>query len=245
MKIKSFIKYLSLGGVFSLLVACGGGGGGSSADSPVATPMTPAPVMMSYTVNVNNLTHNQPLSPLAVVMHSEQLQVWEIGMSASVGLETLAESGDPASLLAELPEADVYSSQPGSGIIAPGMSEEISLTFEEQAAVRFTVLTMMVNTNDAFAGVQQVDVSGLGVGESMTMNAPTYDAGTESNSETIDSIPGPAAGGEGFNATRDDVDYISRHPGVVTQADGYVASALDESHRFNDPGLRVTVTRTE
>ena len=178
-------------------------------------------------------------------MHSEQLQVWEIGMSASVGLETLAESGDPSSLLAELPEASVYSSMPGSGIIAPGMSEVFSLTFEEQATVQVTALTMMVNTNDAFAGVQQMDVSNLAVGESLTVNAPTYDAGTESNSETIDSIPGPAAGGEGFNATRDDVDYISRHPGVVTQADGYGASALGESHRFNGPGMRVTVTRTE
>ncbi|HIF5943263.1 TPA: spondin domain-containing protein [Vibrio parahaemolyticus] len=44
-----------------------------------------------YTVNVENLTANQPMSPLAVLTHNSNFQLFEIGQSASVELEHLAE----------------------------------------------------------------------------------------------------------------------------------------------------------
>lgn len=43
-----------------------------------------------YTVNVENLTANQPMSPLAVLTHNSNFQLFEIGQSASVELEHLA-----------------------------------------------------------------------------------------------------------------------------------------------------------
>jgi len=57
-------------------------------------------------------------------------------------------------------------------------------------------------------------------------------------------VPGPAAGGEGFNVTRDDlVDRVTVHAGVVTRDDGLSTSALDVSHRFDNPVARIVVTR--
>jgi len=72
-----------------------------------------------------------------------------------------------------------------------------------------------------------------------------YDAGTEANSETAATIPGPAAGGEGYNSTRDDRDTVGGHPGVISADDGLTGSALDASHRFDNPVARITITRLE
>jgi hypothetical protein len=72
-----------------------------------------------------------------------------------------------------------------------------------------------------------------------------YDAGTEANSEAKGTMPGPADGGEGFNASRDDVDFVHIHPGVISMYDGLADSVLGASHRFDNPVLAVTIMRTE
>ncbi len=62
----------------------------------------------------------------------------------------------------------------------------------------FTGATRLVNTNDAFTGVNAGRIGDLEVGESKYSSQP-WDAGTEGNIETAATIPGPAGGGEGFN----------------------------------------------
>ena len=42
---------------------------------------------------------------------------------------------------------------------------------------------MLVNTNDAFTGLNAIDVSSLAVDEALTFTTFAYDAGTEANSE--------------------------------------------------------------
>ena len=59
-------------------------------------------------------------------------------------------------------------------------------------------------------------------------------------------IPGPAGGGEGFNAVRDDSnDVVAFHAGVVSQDYGLANSALSANHRFLNPGAKLTITRIE
>lgn len=58
----------------------------------------PDPVPVSYDVTVTNLTNGQPVSPPAVVLHSEGT-LWEVGAVASVELERIAEVGDSADFL--------------------------------------------------------------------------------------------------------------------------------------------------
>ena len=46
---------------------------------------------------------------------------------------------------------------------------------------------MLVNTNDAFAGINAITPS-----DGLVLNSPAYDSGTEENDEDCTHIPGPA-----------------------------------------------------
>ncbi len=216
----------------SLLSACG-----SSSDDDDASKM-------SYDITVTNLSSNQPMSPFAAKLHASSFTAWQVGAAASVALEELAEGGDNASVLA-LSEAGVYSSVSGGGAIGPGSSENITIESGEYSDINLTLVSMLVNTNDAFTGRTNLDLSGLTIGTSQTHYLPVYDAGTEGNSELDDTIPGPADGGEGFNMARDDVDYVARHPGVVGVDQGYSESVLNSTHGFDSPVAMFTITRTQ
>jgi hypothetical protein len=229
-----------------MLSACGG----SSSDSEEMVVVVPAPDPMftyTYQVTVTNLTYAQPMSPVALVLHNEG-QLWSVGEMASVALENLAESGDNSAVLAE---SIVLSGQGGAGLILPGMSEMVDVSYtvsdENNAPTMLSLATMLVNTNDAFTGINALAINNLAVGESISLTTSSYDSGTEKNSELMTTIPGPAGGGtgEGFNAERNDIDKVAMHSGVVSADDGLMVSALTQAHRFDNPTLAVMVTRTE
>ena len=229
-----------------MLSACGG----SSSDSEEMVVVVPAPDPMftyTYQVIVTNLTYAQPMSPVALVLHNEG-QLWSVGEMASVALENLAESGDNSAVLAE---SIVLSGQGGAGLILPGMSEMVDVSYtvsdENNAPTMLSLATMLVNTNDAFTGINALAVNNLAVGESISLTTSSYDSGTEKNSELMATIPGPAGGGtgEGFNAERNDIDKVAMHSGIVSADDGLMVSALTQAHRFDNPTLAVMVTRTE
>lgn len=196
----------------------------------------------SFEVTVVNATNNQPLSPVAVIVHNVGYSAWTVGDAASVELEQLAEGGSNTQLLAALPIT--ATSESSAGAIGPGSQAKINITAGPVFKTYLSLVTMLVNTNDAFAGLRTVDVSGLGLGDSMVLTANVYDAGTEINNEASGTIPGPADGGEGFNADRsDNVNLVRGHGGVVSGADGLASSVLDQSHRFDNPAIVVTITR--
>lgn len=216
----------------SLYLSGCGSGSSSSSGAPAR-----------YEVTVVNATNNQPLSPVAVVTHTAAFSAWTVGAAASTELENIAEGGSNSQLLASLAGIDTTSAS-GASAIGPGGSETISITPSAATQTLVTVVTMLVNTNDAFSGLRSVDVSGLASGDSMSFMTGVYDAGTELNSESAGTMPGPADGGEGFNAARTDINNVVRsHGGVVTSDDGLSSSVLNESHRFDNPGMRVTITR--
>jgi len=200
----------------------------------------------AYLISVTNLTNNQPLSPPAFILHEKEYAAWQIGTSASAGLEELAESGDPGPFLAEAADnMHVLATSQGSSVIGPGNSENVEIEIKRNSDTHLSFVSMLVNTNDAMAGLLDASIGSLGRNESITLYGRSYDAGTEVNSETAESVPGPAAGGEGFNPERNDTGFVAAHSGVVTAADGLQASALDESHRWQNPVVRLTVTRTK
>lgn len=229
-------------GLALALSACGGD---DKTDNEMDMDM-PEPVIASYEVTITNVTHGQPLSPPAVFLHSADVSSWATGESASAGLEVLAESGSPMDLLTATSTLD---SMAGDAPIMPGTSASFTLSAElaedGMSDIDLTVVTMLVNTNDAFTGVQNWSVGDLEVMDEYKRLAPIYDAGTEANSETAATIPGPAGGGEGYNAERMDSDKVAMHPGVVTMADGYSESALTQAHRFDNGAMVVTVKRVE
>ena len=225
-KKKRLVKLLSVLALSSFVMAC-------SDDEGVAK--------VGYDVEILNLTHNQPFSPLALQAHGANFKAWRIGEPASLGIEYIAESGDNTEFLGRVSSKKSAS---GTGIIGPGETAFIDLG-SKATDQYLTAVTMLVNTNDAFAGVTGFDLSDLAVGDKTEVYLPIYDSGTEANDELAGTIPGPADGGTGFNTERNDVDYVARHPGIVGMDDGYTDSVLDSSHKFDGPAAKLMITRTK
>lgn len=206
----------------------------SSSESSTAAEMV-------YTVELVNATAHQPLSPPLVGIHTAGETLWQIGEPASAALELMAESGNAA----DLAVSDPLSWMVGEAVILPGTSAMFELAVPEQSDAALSVATMLVNTNDAFTGVTNMHLAELAVGETKTMLAPIYDAGTEANDEAQANVPGPAAGGEGYNSERNDVDRVSYHPGVVSAQDGLSSSALDATHKFDQGAVTIKIYRRQ
>lgn len=217
--------------------------------SQMASSSMAAMTERKYSVTVTNLTAGQPFSPLVYSVHYSGFSPFTIGMPATGGIEKIAESGAPDDYINEaMANSDVILVDHAMGLTLPGESKIVSLSVSVEMAsadqLLFSLVNMLGNTNDAFAGVNSVAIGKLAVGEHLTLNAQSYDAGTEMNTETQATIPGPAGGGEGFNAVRDDMaDQVTMHPGAVTRDDGKMDSTLTQVHRWDNPTARITITR--
>ncbi len=232
-----FSKSLIILALIASLAACGDS---DNNEVEVTDPVMP---VMSYefTVQVTNLTNAQPLSPIAAIAHSEGM-LWQIGEPASAALELMAEGGDNSELLAT---DFAMASSSAESPLPPGEQVTLMLSTEQLDSLKISLATMLVNTNDAFTGLNAIDVSSLAVNESLSRTSFAYDAGTEANSEAQGTIPGPADSGEGYNEMRDDINRVAMHPGVVSQDDGLTNSVLTSQHKFDNPVARITITRTQ
>ncbi len=203
--------------------------------------------MASFDVSVTNLTGAQPLSPVAVIAHQDGYAVFVIGASATVGLEELAEGGDNTALLAEADaDANVVATASGAAPIGPAGNEIVNIEVLEAdlPGLLISVSTMLVNTNDAISGINGAAVGDMAIGDVVSLRTIAYDSGTEANTELAGEIPGPAGGGEGFNAARSDrVDMVAMHSGVVSQDDGLATSDLTGQHRFDNPVSQIWIER--
>jgi hypothetical protein len=276
----SKLKILSVVLVAVLLTACNGDDGeagvagpqGAQGPSGAEGPTGPqgptgdqGPVggFGAYSVSVTNLTHGQPMAPSAIVVHEPGYNLFMSGQPSTLGLENLAEGGSPAMLIDEAQNDLAFLDAVNSnGINGPGATTDIVTVLVPELDmdnVKLSVATMLVDTNDGFAGVNAKDISNMAIGETRVFIAPVWDAGTEANTETAATMPGPAASAQGgggaaagFDAARDDlIDAVRIHAGVVTKEnatdpslEGLSTSILDQSDRFDNPGARIVVTRT-
>ena len=229
-----------------LLSACSDNGSSNSnaSDDDVNLPVN----SYAYDVTLTNLTAAQPISPLAVVAHSREISLFDVGQPASVGLERMAEGGDNSELIAEANAAGAIAHATGNSPIAPADQATVRIEINNNNVdnLALTVTGMLVNTNDAFVGVNAISIATLAVDESITINGISYDSGTEANSETAGTMPGPADGGRGFDPVRDDIaDQVTAHPGVISADDGLAESVLSQIHRWDNPSIRLTITRTQ
>lgn len=207
---------------------------------PATSEPDPAPQNSVYSITVTNLTAAQPMSPVAVVM-SEQ-PVWHIGQPASDALATLAEGGDNSQLTAD--EA-VTASTSAQMPLPPGDSQTLQMMVEAGDEQPLSVVTMLVNTNDAFSGFTGLSLNDMAVGDTVVRRTSAYDAGSEDNTEAAGTIPGPADNGEGVSEGRETLDAVTLHQGVLSQDDGLPSSVLRNEHRFDNPVLLISVTKVE
>ena len=101
----------------------------------------------------------------------------------------------------------------GDGVILPG--GEMRLELEARPGSRnLSLVFMLVNTNDAFGGLDGVSLPASGEVSYMVM---AYDAGSEENTELMTDIPGPCCGSPG--AGTDEYDVVRYHEGIIGVGD--------------------------
>jgi hypothetical protein len=188
-----------------------------------------------YRVTVANLTPpgSQPLSPPLLVIHSSRADVWSVGDIASHGVAAVAEDANNAvleSALTGFPGVRSVATGAG-GPIPPGTSR----SFTVETAGRFdrlSLLTMLVNTNDAFTGLDSLHLRG----RPTIVPTAAYDAGSERNNERTTHIPGPCCNNP---FVRDPEGHpISMHEGITGRGDLSPAT-----YGWTGAAARITVER--
>ena len=191
-----------------------------------------------WRVTIENLTPagpgapgSQPLSPPLFVVHSSQADVWSVGEIASHPVAAIAEDANNAlaeSALARL--RGVRHVFTGAGGPIPSGASASYVVETRWDANRLSVVTMLVNTNDAFTGLDSLRLRD----ESLMRHTMAYDAGSERNNERTGFIPGPCCGNPFVRAPEGKL--IRHHPGITGRQD------LDpDVYGWDDPVAKITI----
>jgi hypothetical protein len=203
----------------------------------------------TWQVSITNLTPAgggsppgaQPLSPPLIVVHSNKADVWSVGDIASHGVAAIAEDADNSVLQSALPQlAGIKTVFTATGSPPAPMPSGQTRTFTVQTDGRFnrlSIVTMLVNTNDAFTGLDSLKLRGQG-DTRLTM---AYDAGSEVNNERMSHIPGPCCGNAFVRAPE---GQLIRHHDGILGAPAIPGSQLSPAlYDWNDPAARITIER--
>ena len=198
----------------------------------------------TYEVTYTNLTSGQYLTPPNFVAHGSDLDVFEVGQAASSSLQAVAENGAVPVLAAELEAAVAGSGISGVGAEGPiGPGESVTFDFSTNAR-RFSLVSMVICTNDGFAGLDSRLLPSAN-NQTKTFRLRAYDAGTERNTELReDLVPAPFCGdGAGSGETNPALaqnGVISRHR--TLRGIGDLDPALDWTGRVAEVSIRKVPT---
>lgn len=189
----------------------------------------------TFVVTVENLTPagSQPFSPVGTVVHTRKVDVWSLGSPASAAVAGIAEDAAVPLFV------DTYDGVTGVSAALVGGDAPIppgqTVTFEVEArrGDRLSLVSMLVNTNDAFTGLDSIRLGRRW----QEFEVGAYDAGTEANNENAGFIPGPAGGNPGVRDPEGAV--ITPHQGIIGVDGGIDANVYD----WNDPVARITIER--
>lgn len=193
----------------------------------------------AFEVTLRNLTPDtgdggaQVFSPPVLASHSPRARIFRVGSFASDELAGVAEDALNMPLVDRLEATeralDVFV---GDGPIFPG--DEATWTIRSDRGFRrLSAVFMLVNTNDAFSGVDRVRFPR---GGSVTYRLKAYDAGSEFNDELAVHIPGPCCGSVGAGV--EERARIGPHPGLHGDGDLDVAK-----YGWDEPAAELTITR--
>ena len=122
--------------------------GGAAVQATDAAPV-------AYEVTFTNTTSGQYMTPPNWTAHDRSVDVFQRGKAASPGVEAVAELGQVPVLADELRTAvdDAGLGVSGVGADAPvSPGESVSFTFETNES-KFSLVSMVICTNDAFGGI--------------------------------------------------------------------------------------------
>lgn len=209
----------------------------------------------TWEVSITNLTHGNHFTPLLVSANTSSTHLFQTGHAASASLRAMAECGDISSLVTDLSSADLQEN-PAAGMLAPGASTTTTVMTSANNT-HLSIVAMVLPTNDAFVGLDSMEIPTTAGTYTYYLNA--YDAGTEANSELLDTsgctagmagipgAPGMDAGTGGTGVSSADTNtMIHTHRGVLgdTNATGGSSDLDSTIHRWQNPVAKVTVTVT-
>jgi len=206
------------------------------------------------TISVQNLTQGITFTPFLVAAHDDATKLYQVGMPASLSLQMMAEGGSIDALAADVMAAGgEVITNPHQNVLKP--SESVAaFDFDTGSNTHLSITSMLLPTNDAFAGLNAWQIPTEA--GTYVMHLSAYDAGTEANNELL--VPGAGApgalgipadptgmtgtGGTGV-AMADTNTTIHIHRGALGDDDAMGGkSDLDNTvHRWLNPVLKVTV----
>ena len=199
-----------------------------------------APSHTRYRVEITNLTRGQIFSPPVVATHTKDLPaLFTVGTPASAELAFVAEDAVNQPLITQLLQSnevgDVQIITGLNGPILPGETASMVLLGGGKFK-RISLVGMLVITNDAFFGLNGVELKNKG----LSHRSPAYDAGSEANNELCAFIPGPPCGNGGVRATAGAEGYVHVHAGIHGIGD---LAAADFDWRNDVAQIRITRLR--
>lgn len=217
--------------------------------------IAPATNATQFDVEITNLSNAIYFTPLLVAAHPAGDNLFTVGQAASANLQAMAEGGAISGLVADVNAIGAtVVENPAMGLLAPASSTTFSMNTDGTANDRLSIVAMLLPTNDAFAGLNAVEIpSDPGT---YVFNLPAYDAGTEANDELLTgggapgaagmpADPGGLAGTGGTGAAMADANTtVHIHRGSLGDTDAAAGTSdLDSRvHRWLNPVIRVTIT---
>ena len=209
---------------------------------------------LRYRVTITNLTGGQPLTPPVLSAHRRPVGIFKVGSPASLGVQEIAENGNPGPLVEELEDdAQVVSVVTGSAPIVPadrtdetGFSDTGIFEIDGGPGAKYLSWeSMLICTNDGFTGVSGLRLPARS-GDEITVQTIGYDAGTEINTEKFADIVPPCQGligvtgdpGTGTtNPALAEGGVVHIHEGIQGEGD-----LIAEIHGWTDPVATLTIT---
>lgn len=193
--------------------------------------------MLMYKVTITNVMRANTLAPVLVATHKSGMSFFKAGDAPDDELAWLAEAGNGNPMKDKLLTNPMVSdAQISDGGIPAGQSKTV-IVKASKYATGLSVGSMIGKSNDAFAGLRDIP---LPKGDtSVTYTADGYDAGAESNDETVATVPACGLGGAaGYSGTVTGEGFIHIHNGIRGK-DCLDANELD----WRNPVAYITVER--
>ncbi len=203
----------------------------------------------TYEVTITNQTYAQWFTPPAAATHDGSVAMFTKNQQASYEIQQIAENGNLTPMVGLLGSASgvtdwaVAVSNPIPPL-APGAS--ITFTLEGAPGDRLSFASMLICTNDGFAGIDGMLLP-VHPGQTQTRNVNAYDAGTEVNTEAWSDLVPPCAmltgfgdqGGTGMsNPALAEGGVIRLHKGIKGFSD-----LMHAVHDWTGPVATIEVTR--
>lgn len=198
-----------------------------------------------YEVTIRNLTPGQIIAPSLIVFHRSGFSLFKLGDEPTIGLATMAETGNPGVLADEVETShkveivDILPYPTGSPpAIPPGLDN--SRTYEVSRRARYlTAAAMLGITNDAFYAVRGIPLPERG---KKVVYAVAYDAGSEANTEADGMTPSTPLGNDPGVKDGDGEGFIHVHSGINGGINGEGVLNLN-LYDWRNPVVKVTIKR--